>query len=458
MTPRRLIPYLAIFLVLAGGYIGLRWRQERQAVRDEQAQKVFHLAATDISDLSLVRGSDQVRLVKKNHEWFLTAPLNAKADQTTVDNLLTTLARLRRERDLGVEKNLAPFGLDKPGLVVKFTARGQPHQLAVGAPVPGGESNYVLRDQDPHLLTITVGSKDSLDRRLLALRDKTLLSFLSGEAKGLKIRTGKTAVDLERTGPQTWRWVGRPDFNVRGDRVEKLLRDLHIARAKNFLEPTPGNLKALGLDPAHRTEITVVTPAGDQTLFLGAKKGDAVYARLGAAGPVVQVDAALPDEIHKTLTSLEDRRLWSGAIPPVARILWGPPGLTWTAVKDGETWKLTGPEGAATQQPAVRLEMALWDFQKLEAGKTLPPAGAPAAPPAFVLELFDAAGQPLLHLEEMGTAPRRQFQVQTREGDKTVTALIDPTPFRQWQAEMQRLTAAAPKPGNSQEKSETPKK
>ena len=41
MTPRRLIPYLVIFLVLAGVYVGLHWRREWQAARDEEAKKVF---------------------------------------------------------------------------------------------------------------------------------------------------------------------------------------------------------------------------------------------------------------------------------------------------------------------------------------------------------------------------------------------------------------------------------
>ena len=215
-----------------------------------------------------------MRLVKKDQDWHLTAPVNTKADQTIVDSMLTTLARLQKERDLGEEKDLKPFGLDKPGLVVKFTAQGQPHQLAVGAKVPGDQNYYALRDQDPHLLTISMGNKDSLDRQLLALRDKTLLAFIIGEVKGLKVKGPKTAVALEKTGPQTWRWVGRPDFRVRGDRVEKLLRDIHIARARNFMEPPPKKLADLGLAPDRQIEITVVTPAGDQVLWLGAKKDD----------------------------------------------------------------------------------------------------------------------------------------------------------------------------------------
>jgi hypothetical protein len=457
MTLRRLIPYVVVFLVLAVAYGGLRWGRERQAARDEQAKKVFDLKETDLSDLTLVRGKDELRLVKKDQVWRLAAPLDTLADQTVVASMLTTLARLQMARDLGPEKDLKPFGLDKPGLVVKFTAQGQPHQLVIGAKAPGDRNYYALRDQDPLLFTISMGSKDSLDRQLLALRDKTLLPFIMGEVKGLRVKGPKTEVALSKTGPQTWAWVERPDFRVRGDRVEKLLRDIHIARARTFLEPAPKKLAALDLVPNRRTEITVATSAGDRILWLGAKKDDVVYARLGAEGAVVLVDAALADEVAKTLASLEDRRLWSGAIADVHQVVWGPPGKTWTARKDQGSWKLTGPDQAATQQPAARLEMALWNFQKLEAGKNQPPGRAPKGPPAFVLELLDQAGKPLLHLEEMGAQGKDSLSVRTGEGKTSATTLIPREPFRQWQEEMQRLTAAAEPAGPAPAKGETGK-
>jgi hypothetical protein len=229
------------------------------------------------------------------------------------------------------------------------------------------------------------------------------------------------------------------------------LRDLHIARVRSFLEPPPKKLAALGLVPDHQTEITVATPAGDQTLWLGTKKDDAVYARLGANGPVVLVDAALANEVDKTLASLEDRRLWSGAIPAVHQVVWGPPGKTWTARKDQDAWKITGPDQAATQQPAARLEMALWNFQKLEGEPIRPPAGAPTSP-TFVLELLDEAGKPLLHLEEVGAQGQDRLTVRTGEGKSAVTALIPRAPFRQWQEEMHRLTVTAGEAGKSQGK------
>ena len=172
---------------------------------------------------------------------------------------------------------------------------------------------------------------------------------------------------------------------------------------------------------------------------------------------MVLVDAALADEVGRTLASLEDRRLWSGAIAAVHQVVWGPPGKTWTARKDQESWKLTGPDQAATQQPAARLEMALWNFQKLEDAKILPPGDAPKGPPAFGLELLDQAGKPLLHLEEIGAQGKDRLAVRTREGKTTATALIPREPFRQWQAEMHRLTVAAEPAGPSREKGEVGK-
>ena len=154
---------------------------------------------------------------------------------------------------------------------------------------------------------------------------------------------------------------------------------------------------------------------------------------------------------------MEDRRLWSGAIPAVHQVVWGPPGKTWTARKDQEAWKITGPDQAATQQPAVRLEMALWNFQKLEGEPIRPPSSAPKGPPTFVLELLDEAGKPLLHLEEVGAQGKDRLTVRTGEGKTSATALIPRAPFRQWQEEMHRLTAVAKPAGPPPEKGENGK-
>ncbi len=449
MNPRRLIPYVIILLILAGAYIGLQWRQGRQEVREQEAKKVFKVQEQEITALALIRGNEAVRLAKKDHDWQLLAPLTTLADQATVDAMLVTLAKLQRERDLGVQKDLKTFGLDKPQLVVEFTAQGKTYRLALGNQVPGARDYYALKDQEPNVLLISTSSKDSLDRNLPALRDKTLLAFDPGEVKAVKLGDGKTRVELEKTGPQAWRWVGREAFKVRPDRVDALLRQLHAARIKEFPEQLPKNYRSLGLAPRARVEVTLVTAKGSETLLLGTVSDRGVYARKGADGPVVLVDQSLPEGMAKAASSLEDRRLWGGPVTEAAKVIWGPPGKSWTAKKAKDFWELKGPDGAEVKQPAARLELALWKLQNLEYGSLLKRASRRApGKEAFVLEVFDGADKPLFRAEESG---RRgdQVELKAQKGDKTLAALAPAKAFSEIQSDLARLTAPPPeKPKN----------
>ena len=180
---------------------------------------------------------------------------------------MQALAQLKLER-IG-PGDLKGFGLDKPGLVVSFTAKGQPHQLSLGSPAPGGRGFYARHDERPQVLLIAAGVRDSLDQPLDSLRDKTLWAFAPDQVKSVKLRTDKNEVNLEKHDT-TWTWVGRPNFRVRADRVEQLLRQLHEARITAF-PAAPIDLKAAGLAPKAATEVSVATPQGVQTLLLGAR-------------------------------------------------------------------------------------------------------------------------------------------------------------------------------------------
>jgi hypothetical protein len=446
MNPKRLIPYVVIFVVLMGAYAVLLWYQGRKTEKEEQAKQVYNLKEGEIGEVALIKGKDQIRLVKKDNQWDLTKPLEAKADQAQATNLVEVLVGLHKERTLGPEADKPAFGIDQPILVVSFTAKGTPHQLTIGAEAPGENAGYyALKDDDPNLFLISRGSKDSLDLSLTALRDKTLIAFKPAEIKSIKIKTGPTEVQLERTGLAAWNWVGRPGFKVRGDRVEALLRDLESARVSDFLAKQPENLQAAGLAPQPQTEITLVSDQGQVGLWLGAKKDNGVYARTGPAAPVVVANKNLGEDIAKAVSSLEDRRLFAGPLAEVHKIVWGTAAKQWTAVKEAQKWKLTGPEKAVVEQPGIRVEMALRSLQNLEYDKLLPATGLAAGAEAYKIELFDAGGKPLFQLSEVGAAGKDEVKVLARQGEKTEAAAVAQQQFLQMQGQLVRLTALPPK-------------
>lgn len=438
MTPRRLIPYLVVFLVVVAVFVGLQWQQARKLSREEQEKRVVNFKAADISAITLKRGTEEIQMTRQGAGWEIVKPLKALADKATMETMVTALSELKKERSLGAGE-LKTYGLDQPPLVVTFTAKGEQHHIVLGQQAPGDRGYYALKDKDPNIFLIDSNAWHSLNQRLTNLRDKTLLAFSPEQVKAIKIRGDKGQVDLEKSDDQAWRWVARPDFRVRRDRVEGLLRLLVRTRINDF-PAEPKDLKALGLAPQARTEITLTTPQGPQTLFLGTPAGTEVYARLGAQGEVVKVGKTLSDNIARIVSTLEDRRLWSGSISQVAKVVWGAPDRTWTAVRDGQDWKITGPDKAELKKPLSPLEMALVSFQQLEYTSLLPQAGA-SGKAVFTLELFDAAGKPLLHLEELGKKGATEVEVRAKSGDTTLAATVPEQKFSHWQGELSRFTA-----------------
>ncbi|OGR04928.1 MAG: hypothetical protein A3K23_01380 [Desulfobacca sp. RBG_16_58_9] len=453
MIPRRLLPYLALFLVLLGLYFGLTWRQSRQEAQKTEAKKIFLVKEGEISELVLKKGKEEIRLAKKDGAWVLLKPIEMRADKATMDSILATLAHMQKERDLEGVADLKAFGLDKPALEVEFTAQGQSRRLVIGNATPGETGHYAYRDQDMgHLLVLNVDIKESLDRPLGALRDKTIFTYAPEQVKSLDLKiAGATAAQLEKTSPGSWSWLGREKFPVRGDRVEELLRFLHGAKVKDFVADAPKGLTSYGLAPP-RGEVAVVQQDKEpERLLLGEKgKEGGAYARKAPGGPVVLTDKDLLAQITKTLTTLEDRRLWRGQAAGVQKAVWGPPEKTWAGTKEKDFWKITGPEKQDLKHPAVLMEMGLWKLQALEFAR--PSSPNPGAKPLYVLELYDGAGKPLFRLEELGREKDQEVLVRVQVGDKTDTGLVAIKTYQDWQKEMAKLAGPSLGPKTAPEK------
>lgn len=443
MNPRRLIPYVVVFLILAGTYLGLRWHQAQKETQEQQAKQIFNYQEAEITALTLKRGSEEVQLTRQGAVWEMTKPVKAKTDPETVGHLVRTLAELKKERDLGTGE-AKTFGLDETALSLSFTAKGEQHRLVVGEPVPGGRGHYARKDDGPNVLMISTGAREALNQQALSLRDKTLWAFDPAQVKAIKIRTDKTLVDLEKNGA-AWRWVGRADFKVRAERVEALLRQLKQARIIDFPAAAPKDLRAAGLAPQAKTAVTLTTPQGAETLSLGVGTGSEVYARQGDHGQVVKVGKELPEQIARAASTLEDRRLWSGSIVEVGTVVWGASGKNWTAVRTPDSWNITGPENVELKQDFQRLQMLLSNFQNLEYLSLLPRAGAPAKE-AFRVEFYDLAGNPIFNLVEL--AKKGDIaEVLARSGNTTIAGAVPQKNFTSWQEELSRLTTppATPK-------------
>jgi hypothetical protein len=463
MTPRKLLPFLAVFLVLAATYFALEWHRGKVAREEAEAKKIFAVKGPDITAITIKRPSEEIHLVKDGKIWRLDRPITERADNITMNALLASLSQLRLTRDLGPEKDLKPFGLDQPPLVVSFAVGDKSYVLDVGKKSPGEQGYYARRDKDPRVLIIDTATRESLDRPLSDLRNRVLFDFLADQVKILKVKTGSTQVVLEKKG-NSWTWVGKADVKIYPDRLARLLRYLSLARVKEFVPGSPKDLKTYGLEPP-ALEITVGTDKGEQHLFLGSRKKDEVYARQGNQAPVVLTESLLSDFFTVPLESvaglkqnpawenvrglfpiyLEDRRLWTGEVKDVASLTWGTPEKTWTASKSGDFYNLTGPDKKEVRQPAVRLELALLKLRELEAERQLSSVN-PGEKAINFLEFRGADGKNLFRLDDLGVVNGQVKVRYTRGAEPPREALVAKTAYDQWQKDMEQFTVAPPSP------------
>jgi len=463
MTPRRLLPFLAIFIVLAGSYFFLEWHRAKVAREETEAKRIFAVKEPDITAVTIKRPSGEIQLVKEGKDWQLEQPLKDRADALAVNSLLAALSQLRLNRDLGPEKDLKPFGLDQPPLVVTFKVGDKSHTLNVGKKSPGGQGYYATRDQDPRVLLIDTSAKETLDRPLADLRNRALFNFVAEQVKALKVKTGSTQVVLEKKDG-TWTLVGREPFKIYPDRLERLLRFLSMTRVKEFAPEPLKDLKTYGLAPP-ALEITVVTDKGEQSLALGSRKQDECFARQGDQAPVVLVESLVLDLFTSPLESvaslqrnplwehvrgvfpkyLEDRRLWTGEVKDVASLTWGSPDKTWTAAKSEDFFNLTGPGKQELRQPAVRLELALLKLRELEVERLAPSEKTENKVKHFV-ELRNGAGKTLFRWEDLGFSDGEVTLRYTVGDEAPRKALVSRPAYEQWQKEMALLTVPPPSP------------
>ncbi len=457
MHPRRLWLFLAVFAALAAGYYLVAWQQERAAQAERAARRLFAVKEDEITEIAVKKAGGEIRLARREGSWALLQPLAERADQEAARQQAATLAGLDRDRDLGELQDPEAHGLRQPALVVEFTAQGQTRRLAVGHPTPGNLGYYVQRDQDQRLFTISQLAKESLDRPVEAFRDKTLFDFAPDKVDRVKFTVGPTVMELEKTGAGAWRWAGREHFKVRKDRLESLLRHLTLSRIKEFVAAPPKGGGNLGFAPVPTAEVAVwVSGQPPQTLILGARQQNDFYARKEAAGPLFLVEAELAQRVLAAPTDLEDRRLWVGDLADAARLVWGPPERSWSAVKEKDGWRLTGPDRQELRQPGVRLEAVLIKLQELEVQRLLP---APAAGKRdYLVEVLDGAGTPLVRLAQTGKADKDHVAVRLERGGRQEGAWLAKAAFEQWQADIARLTQASAADPKEAPKPEAPQK
>jgi hypothetical protein len=295
----------ALLVVLAGllGYIYYFMKPGSQPPTEQKA-RVFTIEADKVEELQVKSSKGEAStLARIDGTWSLTAPIQAKADETEVSGLISNLASLEIQRVVDeTPADLAQYGLAPARIEVGFRKAGDKTvtTILLGDKTATGSDLYVKLPADTRVLLVPSFVETTFDRTTFDLRDKTILSFARDKVDQVEIVAPEVTLRVKK-GPERWAieapFAGRADIAV----VDGLVGRLQTSQMKSIAsaEPTPEQLKAYGLDTPSLTA-TVGAGSAKATLTLGKDDGQGnVYARDAARAMVFTVEKPLADDLRR---------------------------------------------------------------------------------------------------------------------------------------------------------------
>jgi Domain of unknown function (DUF4340) len=257
----------------------------------------------------------------KAAHWRLVSPTRLRADDDTVDDLLSDLSFLRADGFVDDPSDADTASFKQPAFEVILTPAGEgdaattPLRLAVGGLHDG---KRLVRAAQPSLYTIPADRLDNFPRELVAYRYKQLARFTITDANRLELHfqpaTGDAVVITASRGPTGWQSTPEP---MPEEKITQLVSELSRLRAKGILADSAGKaeLRGLGLSPPTAIlRVFGAAPKADAPapqlaeVHLGNFRGpDGIVAQVAGDPVIYRLDAALAEQIPVSLEAFRSK-------------------------------------------------------------------------------------------------------------------------------------------------------
>lgn len=355
----------AVLALLLGGlgaffYVyEVRQGPAREKAAAEKDRLFKDVEAKEIEEVTIARGAETLHLKKAGDHWTLVAPVQARAESRSVDDLLASLATVRVERQIDPNPATpAEFGLAPPAAEIAFRAKGQERRIRLGGKNPTGIWVYAQEAGKPAVFLVSDSLLRDAQKPAADFRDRTVLAFERKDVKGLEVQTrGGPTVAVELKGTDEWR-VTAPAA-VPGDReqVSALLEKLRGAKIKEFVAEAPKSPDTYGLDRPVR--LTLWLGEGKdrvaKTLRFGKAVPDrkTVYAQREGDPTVFAVEEELFRAVPASVTALRDKSVFTYDRGKLERLeLESPKGKVALALQAG-VWRITAPVALKADEGAM---------------------------------------------------------------------------------------------------------
>jgi len=309
-----------MLLVLLGLGAYVYFIELPKAKQEAEKPTVLTFEKEAVDTLTLTYPEREIRLQQTTAgAWGITAPIQAKADETAVNNMFTTIVDEEVTRSLTPEEpvDLALYGLAQPPVVLHIALQDGTTlpKVSIGKDTPVGFSAYVQKEGDPQLHLTRQAFRLGLTKEVKELRDKVVLPFERDSVTRIAIKTSEANIVLAKADTG-WTFENRASYAVDTAAVQTYLSTLEGMRAEDSVAQPLLDLSAFGLDPA---QLTVSLRLGEDTkriLSVGDERSvDAGttqrYLKRDDGETLYLVRTGLLKDLSKSVTDFRDKAVVS---------------------------------------------------------------------------------------------------------------------------------------------------
>jgi uncharacterized protein DUF4340 len=274
---------------------------------DLRDKKILAFDREKVDRLEIAHDDVKLELVKSGQDWRLTAPVQAPADFSAVETIVTRLQSAQMKSIASDPAgDLKQYGLDKPAATATIGLGSSRATLAFGK---AAESGDVYARDVTRQAVVTVGNDllTDIKKNAADLRRKDIFEFRAFNAKRVEITRGAQAAVFEKVkgsgkdATEKWRRVSPSAGDIDQAKFETFLSNLSGLRAQSFADAkTP-----TGLD----SPVAVVKVRFDETnkqeeVRFGRVGSDVYAGRSGEPG-AARVETKAFDEALKSLDDVK---------------------------------------------------------------------------------------------------------------------------------------------------------
>ena len=275
---------------------------------DLRDKAVLKIDRDKLDSLEVVTADRTVRFVRPAGEWQIASPLQARADFSAIEGLISRLTGLQMKAVVDDEAQTKKAGLEKPAASVRLGTGSSQATLAIGG--AAGDGTVYARDLSrPAVFTIESSVLDELKKDLAEYRQKDLFDARSFNATRVEIAHGGQTHAFEKTkvknkegqDEEKWRQISPQQRDLDQAKFDALVSAITGARATTFVDKTDSKAAAA-------PELTVAIKFNEgkkEERVTFAKAGTDAFARRDGEPGAAKVEASTLDSITKALQELK---------------------------------------------------------------------------------------------------------------------------------------------------------